>query len=65
MATATPVDAAGLASQVTGMLGDFSVTNLVTILGAGLGLCVGLVLFWFAFRWIKGKVMGALKKGKL
>lgn len=52
-------------SSITGALADFSTTNLATILVAALGVCVGLVIAWFAYRFIKGKVSGAMKKGRL
>ena len=59
------VDVAGLTNSVTGMLGAFTTDNLVLILTAGIGICAGLVILWFGFNWLKRKVMGALKKGKL
>lgn len=63
--TAAAVDMSGLVSSVTGMLGDFSTANLITLLTAGIGICAGLVLLWFGFNYLKRKLMGALKKGKL
>lgn len=66
MVTPAPVDASEIASQVQGLLGtNFSVENLVAIIAVSLGLTVGLVLFHFAYKWIKGKVMSALKRGRL
>lgn len=52
-------------SSVTGALTDFSTTNLATIIVAALGITVGLVLAWFAYRFISRKVSGALKRGRL
>lgn len=49
---------------VTGALADFSTTNLSSVIVAGLGIAVPLVLGWFAFRWIYGKVKGALFAGR-
>lgn len=54
-----------LTSTVTGMMGNFSVTNLAILLAAGVGIAGGLVLLWFGFNYIKRKLMGALKGGKL
>lgn len=54
-----------LTTSITGMLSDFSVANLTTLLGAGIGICAGLVLLWFGFNYLKRKLMGALKSGKL
>lgn len=59
------VDVGGLVNSVTGMMGSFTTDNLILILTAGIGISAGLVLLWFGFNWIKRKVMGALKKGKL
>lgn len=44
---------------------DFSSTNLATVLLAGLGMAVGPAIFWFGFRYVKGKVVKAFTKGKL
>lgn len=52
-------------TSVTGALTDFSTTNLATVIVAALGITVGLVLAWFAYRFISRKVSGALKRGKL
>lgn len=52
-------------SSITGALGDFTITNLATILVAALGLTAGLAIAWFAYRFIRGKVSSAMRKGKL
>ena len=52
-------------TTITGALGEFTTDNLATILVAALGLTVGLALGWFAFRFIKGKVAAAMKKGTI
>lgn len=52
-------------SSITGALADFTTTNLATILVAALGLTAGLAIAWFAYRFIKGKVSSAMRKGKL
>lgn len=52
-------------STITGALGDFTTDNLATILVAALGLTVTLAIAWFAYRFIKGKVAGAMKKGTI
>lgn len=54
-----------LLSGVTGALSDFSTGNLTKILVAGVGIAAGLVLLWFGFNYVKRKLMGALRKGKL
>lgn len=50
-------------TKVTAALSSFSVDNLMTVITAGLGIAVPLVLAWFAFRWIYKKAKGALKRG--
>lgn len=52
-----------LITGVTGALSEFSTANLTSVIVAGLGIAVPLVLGWFAFRWIYKKAKGALKKG--
>ena len=52
-------------TQITGALADFTTTNLATILVAALGLTAGLAIAWFAYRFIKRKVAGAMKKGTI
>lgn len=64
-AETTPVNVDTLISGVTGALGDFSTANLTKILVAGVGIAAGLVLLWFGFNYVKRKLMGALRKGKL
>lgn len=54
----------GVITGVTGALADFSTTNLTSVIVAGLGIAVPLVLGWFAFRWIYNKAKGALNRGK-
>ena len=59
------VDMGDTLTSITGLFSDFSVANLLSIVGAALGVTVALFLFWFAFRWIKGKIVSALKKGRV
>lgn len=64
-ATTTAVNVSEIVTSVSGMFGDFSVTNLLLFVGAGVALAAGLVLAWFGVRYLTRKLMGALKKGKL
>lgn len=50
-------------TSITGALGDFSSGNVTSVIVAGLGIAVPLVLVWFAFRWIYKKAKGGLKRG--
>lgn len=61
----TAVDMDALLTPIKAALTDFSTTNLTTILVAGVGVAAGLVLLWFGYGFVKRKLMGALKKGKL
>ena len=64
-ATTVPVDMNEIISTVTGSFTDFSTTNLLTLIVAGVGVGAGLVLVWFGSRFLIRKLMAALKKGKL
>lgn len=59
------VNVSEITTGITGMFGDFSVTNLLIFIGAGIGIAAGLVLTWFGVRFLTRKLMAALKKGKL
>lgn len=50
-------------SQIVTALSDFSVANVVSVITAGLGVAIPLVLIWFAFRFIYKKAKGGLKRG--
>lgn len=50
-------------TQITTALADFSVGNVTSVIVAGLGIAVPLVLIWFAFRFIYKKAKGGLKRG--
>lgn len=65
MDATSAVNISEITSSITGMFGDFSVTNLLTFIGAGVGIAAGLVLAWFGVRYLTRKLMGALKKGKM
>lgn len=49
--------------SITGALTDFSTVNVASVIVAGLGVAVPLVLVWFAFRFIYKKAKVALKRG--
>jgi len=53
-----------LSSIKTG-LADYNVSNLATILVAGLSIAAAPALAWFGYRFVKGKATKALFKGKL
>lgn len=49
--------------SITGALTEFSTANVVSVIVAGLGIAVPLVLVWFAFRFIYRKAKAALRRG--
>lgn len=63
--TEATVNVNEIITSVTGMFGDFSVTNLLLFVGAGVGIAAGLVLAWFGVRYLTRRLMAALKKGRL
>lgn len=64
--TPPDIDVSAFTSTITGAFGQYFTTdNLAIILIAALGAGVGLAIFWFAYRFIKRKVTGALKKGTI
>ena len=50
-------------TSITGALTEFSTANVVSVIVAGLGVAVPLVLVWFAFRFIYRKAKVALRRG--
>lgn len=50
---------------ITAGLAEFSVANLSTVLVAGLTAAASPVLAWFGYRFVKGKVVKAVTKGKI
>lgn len=65
MDATTAVNVTEIATSVTGMFGDFTPTNLLIFIGAGVGIASGMVLTWFGVRFLTRKLMAALKKGRL
>lgn len=60
---ADAMDLSGGITAVKAALSEFSVSNLVSVIVAGLSVAVPLVLMWFGFRFIYRKAKGALKRG--
>lgn len=50
-------------SSVVANFSDFSSTNLLSIIAAALGITIPVLLTWFAFRWIFGKIKAAFYFG--
>lgn len=52
-------------TSVTGALSSqLSLATLAPIITAMLGICLSLIVGWFGFRFIYGKVKSAFKRGK-
>ena len=64
-ATTPTVNISEITTGITGMFGDFSPTNLLIFVGAGVGIAAGLVLTWFGVRYLSRKLMAAINKGRL
>lgn len=58
-------DLSGFLDTIKAALGEFTTTNLATILVATLGLTGALAVCWFGYRFITRKVAGAIKKGTI
>ena len=65
LAEVNTVDTSAFVDQIKALFADFTVGNLVTIIGAALGIGVTLFLFWFAYRFIKRQAVKGITKGKL
>ena len=65
IAETSAVNVQEILTSITGMFGDFSVSNLLLFIGGGIALAAGLVLAWFGVRYLTRKLMSALKKGKM
>ena len=54
-------------TQITDALstGGFTVENLLSILVSVIGVTAVFAIAWFAYRFIKGKVSSAMRKGRL
>lgn len=52
-------------TSIQGALADFSVETLSTVLVAGLGIAIPLVIAWFGYRFVKRRANKALTKGSM
>lgn len=49
---------------IDALTGQITVANVVQLLAAVLGICVGFVFMWWGYRLATRKLMGAFKKGR-
>lgn len=62
---AEAVDVSSMLTSVETAMADFSVANLTSIFVKGIGVAVGLSIFWFAGRYLVRKIMGAFRRGRV
>lgn len=62
---AEAIDVSSMLTSVETALADFSVANLTAIFVKGIGVAVGLSIFWFAGRYLVRKLLGAFRKGRV
>lgn len=65
MGEATVEGLSTFCTAITGALGDFSVSNLQTVMTSALGITVGLAVAWFAYRFVVKRVSKAMKSGRV
>lgn len=64
-AETTPITYTDFEPVITAMQGQISVSTVVQILAAAIGICIGLVFMWWGARKVTGMFMAAFKKGKI
>lgn len=64
-AASTPVQYSDFESIFTALQGQISVSTIVGVLAAVVGVCVGLVFMWWGLRKVVSMLMAAFRKGKV
>lgn len=64
-ATPTVVNSSDWQDVITAIQTQISVTTIVEVLAACIGVCIGLVFFWWGVRKVVRMLMTAFKRGKL
>lgn len=62
---AQPVAYSDFSGIITEMQSQVSVSTVVGVISAGIGVCIGLVFMWWGARKVAGMLMKAFKRGKL
>lgn len=65
METATAISFTDFQSIFTGLTSQISVENIVGVIAAVIGVCVGLVFMWWGARKVVSMLMAAFRKGKV
>lgn len=64
-AETSPVQYSDFESIFTALQGQISVSTIVGVLAAVVGVCVGLVFMWWGIRKVVSMLMAAFRKGKV
>lgn len=62
--TPTPITVSDFNSVFTALTNQISVSTIVAVIAAVIGLTVGIAFMWWGARYGSRKIMAALKKGK-
>ena len=60
----TTVSVSDFQSVITALTGQISVSTIVAVIAAVVGVTVGIAFMWWGARYASRKIMSALKKGK-
>lgn len=61
---ATTVGVSDFQSIINALTGQISVSTIVAVIAAVVGITVGIAFMWWGARYASRKIMAALKKGK-
>lgn len=62
--SATTVGSTDIQPIIDKVTNQVSVANVAAVLAAFMGICIGLVFFWWALRKVLKMIMGAFRRGK-
>lgn len=63
-AEGTTVSVTDFQSIISALTGQISVSTIVAVIAAVVGITVGIAFMWWGARYASRKIMSALKKGK-
>lgn len=58
------IGVADFQSIIDALTGQISVSTIVAVIAAVIGITVGIAFMWWGARYASRKIMGALKKGR-
>lgn len=62
--SSTPVGVSDFQSVIDALIGQISVTTIVAVIAAVIGVTAGIAFMWWGARYASRKIMAALKKGR-